>query len=227
MYRRSSSSASSRKSTDTEAPTWWRISSISSSSDRSATTSRAPESPTRNARSRARRICGARNRDQAALDRAEHRGLPRRDVPDREHDTIAPVEPRAHEMRPARRVARDLVERASIDDPLAVDEGHRGLERVGRDRLDHVAREVEAGRDVPPGRVRPGLRDFLVPGLPTQQRHQGRLATVGTSATWRGWHSTPCTLLPPVDAPATRRHRSLALETARVWSRSWRPWLPT
>ena len=58
MYRRSSSSASSRKSTDTEAPTWWRISSISSSSDRSATTSRAPESPTRNARSRARRICG-------------------------------------------------------------------------------------------------------------------------------------------------------------------------
>ena len=170
---------------------------------------------------------GARNRDQPALDRAEHRGLPRRDVPDREHDTIAPVEPRAHEMRPARRVARDLVERASIDDPLAVDEGHRGLERVGRDRLDHVAREVEAGRDVPPGRVRPGLRDSLVPGLPTQQRHQGRLATVGTSATWRGWHSTPCTLLPPLDAPATRRHRSLALETARVWSRSWRPWLPT
>ena len=170
---------------------------------------------------------GARNRDQPALDRAEHRGLPGRDVPDREHDTIAPVEPRAHEMRPARRVARDLVERASIDDPLAVDEGHRGLERVGRDRLDHVAREVEAGRDVPPGRVRPGLRDSLVPGLPTQQRHQGRLATVGTSATWRGWHSTLCTLLPPLDAPATRRHRSLALETARVWSRSWRPWLPT
>src|SRR6476619_4581683 len=55
MYRRSSSSASSRKSTDTEAPTWWRISSISSSSDRSAKTSRAPELPTRNARSRARR----------------------------------------------------------------------------------------------------------------------------------------------------------------------------
>src|SRR6187551_4087427 len=58
MYRRSSSSASSRKSTDTEAPTWWRISSISSSSDRSATTSRAPESRTRNARSRARRMFG-------------------------------------------------------------------------------------------------------------------------------------------------------------------------
>ena len=110
----------------------------------------------------------ARNGDKAALDRAEHRGLPGRDLPDREHDAIASVEPRAHEMRPARRVARDLVERASIDDPLAVDEGHRGLQRVGRDRLDHVAREVEAGRDVPPGRVRPGFRDFLVPGLTTQ-----------------------------------------------------------
>ncbi len=168
-----------------------------------------------------------RNGDQTALDRAEHRGLPGGHIPDREHDALASFEPRAHEMRPARRVARDLVERASIDDPLAIDERHRGLQRVGRDRLDHVAREVEAGGDVPPRRVRPGLRNFLVPGPTTQQRHQGRLATVGVSATWRGWGSTPWTLLRAVDAPTTRRTRSQAVETARVSSRAWRPWLPT
>ena len=43
-----------------------------------------------------------------------------------------------------------------------------------------------------------------------------RLATVGTSATWRGWGSTPWTLLRPVDAPTTRRPRPQGVESARV-----------
>ena len=121
----------------------------------------------------------ARNRDEAALQRAEHRRLPGRHLADREHDAVAAVESRAHEMRPARRVAGNLVERPPVDDALAVDERQRGLERVRGERLHDVAREVEACGHVPPGRVWPGLRDIVVlPRLSSQQGHQARLAKV-------------------------------------------------
>ena len=73
--------------------------------------------------------------------------------------TRPPIEPQ-QEMRPAGGVPGHVRERAPVDDALAVDERERGAERVGRERIDHVAREVEARRDVPPRGVRPRMPDL-------------------------------------------------------------------
>ena len=70
----------------------------------------------------------ARNRDEPALERAEHRAVPVGHLPEHDEHALPPIEPRAQEMRPAGGVPGHVRERAPVDDALAVDERERGAE---------------------------------------------------------------------------------------------------
>ncbi len=50
----------------------------------------------------------------------------------------------AEKRRPDRRAVGDLPERAVLDDPVSSEERHRAALRIARERLDDIAREVEA-----------------------------------------------------------------------------------
>ena len=68
----------------------------------------------------------------------------------RPRPTIAGAYPALAESdRPHRRTLRDLAEQAVLDDPLVAEEGERATLGIARQRLDDVAREVEAVGDLP------------------------------------------------------------------------------
>ena len=105
----------------------------------------------------------ARDGDQPALERAEHRAVPGGHLAEHDEHAVAAIEAGAEQVRPARGVLRDVGERPPVDDPLAVDVGDALAERVaGAERLDDVAREVEPRRDVPPRRERAGARNVTL-----------------------------------------------------------------
>ena len=126
------------------------MASTSASEARSATISLAPEC------SRAEReVAGpqhlrAGHRDQARLDRAEHDAEPGGHLPEQhEHAVARPAALRAQQVRPAGGVDRQLREGDALDAPGAIDERERLAVAVGCERLDDVAHEVEAFRNVP------------------------------------------------------------------------------
>ena len=102
---------------------------------------------------------GAGNGDEPALQRAEHRAVPGGHPAGEDHHAVAAVEPGAQEVRPASAVACHLPEAPAVDDPLSVDEGQRRTAVAPRERLDHVTREVEPRRDLPPMGVGTRVRD--------------------------------------------------------------------
>ena len=56
--------------------------------------------------------------------------------------------------RPPIRVGRDLSERAPVDDALTIDEGQRRPQRIGGERLDDVAGEIELRGNLPDAALR-------------------------------------------------------------------------
>ena len=92
---------------------------------------------------------GAGNRDETALERAEHGAVPGGALAEHHEHAIAAIEARPQQVRPARGVTGDLGEAPAIDDALGVDEGERRPRRVVGERVDDVAREVEATGNLP------------------------------------------------------------------------------
>ena len=94
------------------------------------------------------------------IQRAEHRAVPRGHLPQHDEHAVAPIEPGAEQVCPARGVLRDVGERSPVDDPLAVDVRDALAERVARtERLDDVAGEVEPRGNVPSRWERAGARN--------------------------------------------------------------------
>jgi hypothetical protein len=103
---------------------------------------------------------GARHRDEPTLEGAQHRAVPGGHLAEDDENTVAAIEARPEQVRPACGVLRDVRERPAVDDPLGVDVGDALPEGVGgAERLDDVPGEVEAGRDVPPRWERAGAGD--------------------------------------------------------------------
>ena len=102
---------------------------------------------------------GAGNSDETGLQRPEEDCMPGGRLADEHEQPVSGMEAAGtQKRRPPIRVGRDLSERAPVDDALTIDEGQRRPQRIGGERLDDVAGEIEP-RGNPPDAVprrRPG-----------------------------------------------------------------------
>ena len=115
---------------------------------------------------------GARDRDQTAFDRPEHRPVPGGHLADDDQDAIAAIDPRPQQVGPPCRLLGDVRKGVPIDDALVVDEGERAAQWVLCPHLDDITGEVEGRGDVPAGGERPGSRDLAL--LSTAESHGHR-----------------------------------------------------
>ena len=98
---------------------------------------------------------GAGNGDEAGLQRPEEDCMPGGRLADEHEQTVSGMEAAGtQKRRPPIRVGRDLSERAPVDDALTIDEGQRRPQRIGGERLDDVAGEIELRGNLPDAALR-------------------------------------------------------------------------